>query len=264
MPVSSLPGRLLAACLPLVLAACASSSPGVAPGSAAALAARTDALAQTHWELARWTRPGGTLRPVPHPTSSSRPITLEFTREHGRPVLSGHAGCNRYSGTYTMANGLLVVPQAPMTTRMACADAEAMQRERDYLAALTDIRASRLDGVPGPQRLTLALGSGDVLEFGRRADPVVGGQQGATKLVYVAARQAPCGTGAIRSRCYQVRDDVSQPWQLWHGDILGFAYQPGIEYRLRVVEQRDPQPQAGAPEVRWILDAVIEQRVQTP
>ncbi|CFP66273.1 lipoprotein [Bordetella pertussis] len=61
-----------------------------------------------------------------------------------------------------------------------------------------------------------------------------------------------------------MRDSASQPWLLWYGDITGFAFQPGIEYRLRVVEVRDPNPPADASGVRWVLDSVVEQRVAAP
>ncbi|WP_154390317.1 DUF4377 domain-containing protein, partial [Bordetella pertussis] len=105
---------------------------------------------------------------------------------------------------------------------------------------------------------------GDVLDFARRADPLAGGQPGAAKLVYVASSKAPCSAGAGRAQCYQVRDSASQPWLLWYGDITGFAFQPGIEYRLRVVEVRDPNPPADASGVRWVLDSVVEQRVAAP
>ncbi|WP_262358170.1 DUF4377 domain-containing protein, partial [Bordetella pertussis] len=96
------------------------------------------------------------------------------------------------------------------------------------------------------------------------AHPLAGGQPGAAKLVYVASSKAPCSAGAGRAQCYQVRDSASQPWLLWYGDITGFAFQPGIEYRLRVVEVRDPNPPADASGVRWVLDSVVEQRVAAP
>ncbi|WP_316042524.1 META domain-containing protein, partial [Bordetella pertussis] len=59
-------------------------------------------------ELARWTRPGGALRPVPHGgAGKTAPITLSFTHQRGAARLAGFAGCNNYSGQYTIANGLL-------------------------------------------------------------------------------------------------------------------------------------------------------------
>lgn len=54
--------------LAVALAGCAGSTGGArAQGAAAANAASSaDSLAQTSWELVRWTRAGGALRDIPH------------------------------------------------------------------------------------------------------------------------------------------------------------------------------------------------------
>ncbi|AKQ54027.1 heat shock lipoprotein [Bordetella hinzii] len=152
--------------LVLGLAACASRPPvppvvGQQPGQ------QSDVLAQTAWELARWTKPGGALRPVPHAHSKERPITLVFNHEQGQARLSGFSGCNTYSGQYVVANGLLILQYPPVSTYMSCPSAN-MQLEQDYLAGLTRITATRLDDVARPGRMTLTLSSGDVLDFARR------------------------------------------------------------------------------------------------
>lgn len=134
-------------------------------------AAASDILAQTSWDLARWTLPGGGLRPVPHPSSTSRPITASFIRDRGSPLMAGYAGCNQYSAPYTIANGLLIVRSHPLATMMACAP-QAMKLEQDFLAGVTRITAMSLDDTNNPQRMTWVLSTGDTLDFGRRADPV--------------------------------------------------------------------------------------------
>ena len=121
-----------------------------------------------------------------------------------------------------------------------------MRLEQDFLDGLTRITSSTLDNTGNPRRLTLLLSSGDTLDFGRRIDPATGGQMGPKKLVYVDSERVPCNAGAGRAMCYQVRDSAAQPWQLWYGDITGFNFQPGVRYRLRVVEVRDPNPPADA------------------
>ncbi|MCU6615580.1 META and DUF4377 domain-containing protein [Achromobacter mucicolens] len=226
-------------------------------------ASASDVLVQTNWELARWTLPGGALRPVPHPSASQRPITAAFIHDQGSPRLMGFAGCNTYNAPYTIANGLLIVRADPVSTRMVCAP-NVMQIEHAYLAALTRITATSFDNTNNPQRMTWKLSTGDTLDFGRRVDPVAGGQLGAAKLVYVNAERVPCQTGAGRALCYQVRDSASQPWQVWHGEITGFNFQPGVRYRLRVVEIEDPNPPMGASPLRWVLDAVVEQQIVSP
>jgi hypothetical protein len=255
--------RRLAPCLLVAgLAACSSTPERAVGGQDPRFqpAAASDMLAQTGWELARWTRPGGALRPVPHASTRSRPLTVSFFHERGAPRMAGYAGCNQYSASYTVANGLLIVRDRPVATEMACAP-DSMKLEQDFLAGMTRITASSLDNVNNPQRMTWVLSSGDTLDFGRRTDPIAGGQQGPTKLVYVNSQRVPCSAGAGRAMCYQVRDSAAQPWQLWYGDITGFRFQPGIRYRLRVVEVRDPNPPADASSVRWVLDAVVEQEI---
>lgn len=255
--------RLLALCvLAGGLAACSSAPPLAANGQDPRYrpAAASDILAQTSWDLARWVQPGGGLRAIPHPSTNSRPLTASFIHDQGTTRMAGFAGCNQYNAPYTVANGQLIVQAQPVATMMACAP-QSMALERDYLAGLTRITATSFDNSSNPQRMTWVLSSGDTLDFGRRTDPVVGGTAGPSKLVYVNSERVPCNAGAGRAMCYQVRDSASQPWQFWFGDITGFNFQPGIRYRLRVVEVNDPNPPADAPAVRWVLDAVVEQEI---
>jgi len=98
-------------------------------------ASASDILVQTNWDLARWTLPGGALRPVPHPSSSTRPITAAFIHDQGSPRMMGFSGCNTYNAPYTIANGQLIVRADPVSTRMACAP-QTMALEHDFLASL--------------------------------------------------------------------------------------------------------------------------------
>ena len=114
--------RWLAPCaLAVGLAACASPPRG--PGAQDPRfqpAAASDVYAQTSWDLARWTRPGGALRQIPHPSQTSRPVTISFIHDQGAPVVSGFGGCNQYNAPYTVANGLLIVRSRPVSAMMAC------------------------------------------------------------------------------------------------------------------------------------------------
>ncbi len=262
MPFSAYWRRVAPCLLFIGLAGCSSPPMRAADGQDPRFqpASASDMLVQTSWELARWTLPAGGLRPVPHPSSTMRPITVAFIHEQGSPRMMGFAGCNQFNAPYTVANGLLIIRSEPVSTRMACAP-QAMALEQDFLASLTRITASSVDNTNNPQRMTWKLNTGDTLDFGRRTDPVAGGQRGPSKLIYVNSERVPCTAGAGRALCYQVRDSASQPWQFWYGDITGFNFQPGVRYRLRVVEVHDPNPPADASSVRWVLDAVIEQEV---
>ncbi|MNL02362.1 heat-inducible protein [compost metagenome] len=173
MPIfSSLRCRLL--CLSLLtvaLAGCAGSIGGARPeGAAAANAASSaDSLAQTSWELVRWTQPGGALRDIPH-GDNGEPIRLTFLAQGKQYRVNGFSGCNRYMGTYKLEGGKLFI-DAPAMTRMACAPPERAKLEADYLRGLATIDTFTLDSGGAPRHLTFNLRGGDVLEFERRQDP---------------------------------------------------------------------------------------------
>ncbi len=247
--------------LVLALGACASSSPPPAGGLAARQ--QSDILAQTRWQLNAWTGANGAPQPLNATVPGQQPLTLVFTQEQGRAQLSGFSGCNHYTAPYRVVNGQLLVMVPPATTRKACPPGP-MAREQAFLNGLTAITASRLDDDMHPSRLTLTLSNGEVMQFGRAQDPLVGGQTGPTKLIYVHSARVMCEEGGVRGMCYMVRDTPSQPWQVWRGDIVGFQFQPGIDYRLKVVEVRDPNAPADAAPVRWVLDSVVEQAVARP
>ncbi|OZI37270.1 hypothetical protein CAL29_02250 [Bordetella genomosp. 10] len=248
----------------LALAGCASQSAwrNSAGSPAFQPANGNDFLAQTSWTLVRWTHPGGAPRAVPSNDPRNRPITITFTREGAEPRVTGFAGCNTFTASYTVAGGQnLILTSDPAATRMACAPADRAQVEHDFLAGLIRIAATSVDDYGNPRRLSLSLANGDILDFSRRIDPVMGGSAGTPKLVYVNSQRVPCDAGVLRTTCYQVRDSDNQPWQFWYGDIAGFQYQPGSLYRLRVIETPVLNPMPDMPAVQWTLDRVVEQRV---
>lgn len=164
--------RLLGAgLLALALAGCASSTGGArAQGAAAANAATSaDSLAQTSWELVRWTQSAGGLRNIPH-GDNGEPIKLTFLAQGKQYRAEGFSGCNSYMGSYKLDAGKLFI-DAAAATRMACVPAERAKLENDYLRALTAIDTFTLDSGGAPRHLTFNLRGGDVLEFERRQDP---------------------------------------------------------------------------------------------
>ncbi len=157
--------------LTAALAGCAGSLGGARPeGAAAASAASSaDSLAQTSWELVRWTQPGGGQRDIPH-GDNGEPIKLTFLAQGKQYQVNGFSGCNRYTGTYKLDRGKLFIA-APATTRMACVPPERARLEADYLRALGAIDTFTLDSGGAPRHLTFNVRGGDVLEFERRQDP---------------------------------------------------------------------------------------------
>ncbi|MGY6270543.1 META domain-containing protein [Achromobacter denitrificans] len=157
--------------LAVALAGCAGSTGGARPqGAAAANAASSaDSLAQTSWELVRWTGQGGASRDIPH-GDNGEPVSLTFLAQGKQYRVNGFSGCNRYMGSYKLEGGKLHI-DAPATTRMACVPPERARLETDYLRGLATIDTFTLDSGGAPRHLTFNLRGGDVLEFERRQDP---------------------------------------------------------------------------------------------
>ncbi|MBO1113994.1 META domain-containing protein [Bordetella petrii] len=171
MPIPTLARGLLLAVLALAAAGCANTTGRAQAQGAAAANATTsaDSLAQTHWELTRWTAPDGSLRAIPH-GDNGEPIQLTFLAQGNQYRVNGFSGCNRYMGGYKLQGGKLSI-SAPASTRMACPAPERGQLERDYLKALASIQTFTLDSGGAPRHLTFNVRDGDVLEFTRRQDP---------------------------------------------------------------------------------------------
>jgi len=222
------------------LAACA----GPAPEK---LAADDPQLLSSRWELSSW--PDHTL---PH-GNNGEPVVLNFSNEKNQGRVSGRAGCNQFSAPFSMRGpGRLTIAEA-VTTRMACQEA-AMRFEADFLDKLRGVDHYTITGTI----LALQTADGKTMTFHAREKINASAN---TKFIYVAAEKAPCNTGVMKTTCYQIREDKKAPWQLWYGDIAGFTPEPGVEYRLRILEERIPNPPAGASARKWTLDMVVEQEL---
>jgi heat shock protein HslJ len=129
--------------------------------------AATQLLDDTQWQLTRWTDASGQPRAVPQSDQGAQPLTLDFSTESGHRRASGFSGCNRFSGTYDLKDGkLLLGPLAG--TRMACVSGAGASLEQPYLDGLAHIARSGVQMNP-PQALEITLENGQVLTFARRA-----------------------------------------------------------------------------------------------
>lgn len=162
---------LLAAGLITAMVGCASTTGhATAEGAAASNAATSaDSLAQTNWELTRWTTKANVDRAIPH-GDNGEPIQLVFLAQGNQYRVNGFSGCNRYMGNYRLQTGKLSI-SVKGNTRMACMSPEKAQLEQSYLQALSGIRSFTLDSGSAPRHLTFNVANGDVLEFVRRQDP---------------------------------------------------------------------------------------------
>ena len=81
-------------------------------------------------------------------------VTAVFTAD---ATVSGSAGCNRYSGSYTWTGDQLSF--SPLaSTKMACAD-DVMAQESAFLSGMQDVASFAIDGA----QLTLMDASGALL-----------------------------------------------------------------------------------------------------
>jgi heat shock protein HslJ len=162
------------------------------------------------------------------------------------------SGCNQIVGRFQIVDDKLVATGQARTTMKAC-----VRAVQDVDIAFDKTRqekpAIHLDG----DQLLLVEDSGVQWTFKKDLLP---SKEAATKFIYVAATTKDC-QGVAAKQCLQIREAKDQPWTLNYTDIVGFEYVPGIEYRLRIKEDRVAHPAADAPSVIWFLDVVVEQTV---
>ena len=110
----------------------------------ATTATAPDALSNSHWELARYTLEGRSVRLE----RQNRP-DLHFTPEG----ISGNSGCNRFKGAYSVKDETLKVERV-LGTLMACADARNVL-ENAFLRLLRDTERFKISN----DRFTLTITS---------------------------------------------------------------------------------------------------------
>ncbi|WP_176593533.1 META and DUF4377 domain-containing protein [Sphingobium sp. EM0848] len=202
------------------------------------------ALAANHWDLVEWT--GGQV-------PQGKRLRLDFDAKRGS--FSTETMCNRAGGAYRVKGKTIRLGNAKgqfASTMMACPE-PAMTVERAYTQSLAAVRTYRIEG----NRLVLRTAKGESLTYQAAHKPAADAPR---KLIYVSADTKPC-TGVAPMTCLQVREKETDAWQLHYSGIVDFDPQPGIEYRLRIVEEKLANPPADASSIRWTLDQVIEQRV---
>ncbi|KAF1027979.1 MAG: hypothetical protein GAK40_00985 [Burkholderia plantarii] len=117
----------------------------------------------TSWTLASWRDANGTARELPQGTGA---IELTLSSADGVRRASGFSGCNRYTGTYSIKNGVLGF--GPLAgTRMACPATAGGRLEPAYLGALAHLAKAGMQ-MREPQQLYLVTEDGATLTFTRR------------------------------------------------------------------------------------------------
>lgn len=178
--------------------------------------------------------------------------------ERGKATLtfeSGHfavKGCNTIGGSYRVDGGRIVVSGPLRSTQMACPGGQKIDAALSALLAKN--QSFRVEG----NQLTLTGTDGVPWVFSKTP---MASANAVTKFIYVASVTKDCAGGAGRMKCLQIRETPEQPWRLHAGVIVGFEPVPGIEYRLRIKEDRLAKPAADQSSIVWYLDMVVQQKV---
>ncbi|KAF0815023.1 hypothetical protein IGB42_00100 [Andreprevotia sp. IGB-42] len=182
---------------------------------------------------------GAVIRPVDPRIG----LTVEGER------VSGFSGCNRFMGAIRYMDSKITL--GPLAgTRMMCIQNEVSTIEHAVLATLDKVNAFGLN----PQQKTVVLRGdhGELVSLLRR-DAVE------EKVLEIAPQKVEC-TGVGKMECLQVRGAADEPWTLLYQQIEGFDFKAGVSYRLRVREERVPNPPADAPATRLILVDILESK----
>ena len=75
--------------------------------------------------------------------------------------------------------------------------------------------------------------------------------------LHVAPYRREC-KGLVVMQCMLVKERPQDEWQLFYDPIEGFEYEPGYDYRLRVLRRPVPDPPADGSSVSWRLLEMLE------
>lgn len=233
------------------------------------VAGQGDAGLQRTLESHRWTLASATDaqgRRLEALLGGTKPVAFAFA--DGRLNIEG--GCNRLFGGYRVDGQRLDVGRLG-STMMACEP--ALMKVDATLGELL-AQPATVDVATGAETtMRLVTASGATLAFTGRMTPEA--RYGAPTRIFleVAAQTVPCpNPPAGASACLQVRerryDDkglvvgTPGPWQTFAEPIEGYTHQPGIANVLRL-KRFDRGAAGGAPRYLYVLDLVVESRVET-
>lgn len=181
-----------------------------------------------------------------------------LTEPEGKATLTfendrfGIKACNGIGAGYRIKGRRIVSIGSPIGTMMACPE-EIMKFDRLLTNALTQNKSFRITG----DQLILTAKDKSQLKFVKEQ---IASANAVTKFIYVASETKDC-TGVTPMKCLQIRESENEPWKLHYGQIIGFEHHPGIEYRLRIKEDKVERPAADQSSIAWYLDMVVEQKV---
>lgn len=83
------------------------------------------------------------------------------------------------------------------------------------------------------------------------------------RMLEVDSRLVECA-GVGQQQCMRVRDVGEEDWRAFHGQIEGFAFEPGYRYRLQVEEFPVENPPTDAGSVRTVLVEMVRKLAVEP
>ncbi|WP_259732430.1 META and DUF4377 domain-containing protein [Synechocystis sp. CS-94] len=231
-------------------------------------ASQYSVLHNTQWQLV--TMAG--VEPLTNEATARMP-QLEFLGDR----LAGTGGCNRLMGQFTIDGEILTVDDRMASTMMACSE-PLMEQEQQFIQAL--VNAQKYEILTSGELVIEYLNDGETKQLVFKALTVDGstqenkndqdvssyGQSGQTdgveKIIFVAPAKVAC-TGVAPMECLQIKEgNPDQSWKFHYGSIVGFEYEPGYYYQLRVLETTVPNPPADASAKTWTLVAVESKNPQ--
>ncbi|MCP5095772.1 MAG: META domain-containing protein [Chloroflexi bacterium] len=98
---------------------------------------------------------------------------------------------------------------------------------------------------------TVDSGNGDEVEA-----PVAPSVEPETLPMFVGAETVDC-VGVAPQTCMLVKFDPNDEWTYFYDVIVGFTYEPGFEYELRVVKNEIEDPPADGSSIEYVLAEVV-------
>ena len=93
-------------------------------------------------------------------------------------------------------------------------------------------------------------------------DPVERTSVISQKVIFVGAEQVDC-EGVGPQKCLWVKEDIDGEWELFYDTIVGFSWESGFIYELRVRVDQVQNPPADGSSMLWTLMEVVEKTAVT-
>lgn len=77
-------------------------------------------------------------------------------------------------------------------------------------------------------------------------------------IIFIKAERKKCNSGEVEKECFMVKRKKSQPdWVFFSDEIVGFSYEEGFEYELKIKTERIKNPLLDASNVRVTLVKIV-------